>query len=134
MTALRYPVSIKGVMAIDGRIPLLFNERQEWELPGGRLEPGEQPERALVREIAEEMGLDVACGPILDCWLYDVLDQGRSRGQVLIVTYACRLLRPGVPAVSSEHKELRLFAPQFIDRLPMPAGYLASIRRFLEIG
>lgn len=133
MTAQHYPVSIKGVMAIEGRIPLLFNERREWELPGGRLEPDEQPEQALVREVAEEMGLEVACGPILDCWLYDVLGQGQSRGQVLIVTYACRLLRPGVPVVSHEHKELRLFAPQLIDGLPMPAGYRDSIRRFLAL-
>lgn len=129
MTALRYPVSIKGVMAIDGRIPLLFNERQEWELPGGRLEPGEQPQQALMREIAEEMGLDVACGPILDSWLYDIA----GHGTVFIVTYACRLLRPGVPAVSPEHKELRLFAPRFIDGLPMPGGYRESIYRFLAL-
>jgi hypothetical protein len=36
----RYPVSIKGVVFIDGRVVLLQNERDEWELPGGRLEPG----------------------------------------------------------------------------------------------
>jgi 8-oxo-dGTP pyrophosphatase MutT (NUDIX family) len=123
----RYPVSIKGVMAIDGRIPLLLNERQEWELPGGRLEPGEQPEQTLVREIAEELNLDIACGPILDSWLYDIAGQG----QVFVVTYACRLVRPGVPQLSAEHKELRLFAPRFIETLPLPVGYLASIRRFL---
>jgi 8-oxo-dGTP pyrophosphatase MutT (NUDIX family) len=130
MSARRYPVSIKGVLAIDGRIPLLFNERQEWELPGGRLEPGEQPEQALVREIAEELGLEVACGAILDSWRYDIAGQGA----VFIVTYGCRLLRPGTPIVSSEHKELRLFAPAEIDRLRMPPGYLASIRRFLSLG
>ncbi len=125
----RYAVSIKGVMAIDGRIPLLLNERQEWELPGGRLEPGEQPDQTLVREIAEELGLDIACGPILDSWLYDIAGQG----QVFIVTYACRLVHPGVPQVSDEHKELRLFAPRFIETLPMPAGYMASIQRFLAL-
>ncbi|MEO8557504.1 MAG: NUDIX domain-containing protein [Rhodospirillales bacterium] len=130
MSARHYPISVKGVMTIDGRIPLLLNERQEWELPGGRLESGEQPEQTLVREIAEELGIDIACGPILDSWLYDIACQG----QVFIVTYACGLVRPGMPRISDEHRELRLFAPRFVETLPMPAGYLASIRRFLALG
>jgi 8-oxo-dGTP pyrophosphatase MutT (NUDIX family) len=125
----RYAVSIKGVMAVEGRIPLLLNERGEWELPGGRLEPGEQPEQTLVREVAEELGVEIACGPILDSWLYDIVGQG----QVFIVTYACYLQRPAPLQLSHEHKELRLFAPRYIDSLPMPAGYLASIRRFLTL-
>jgi 8-oxo-dGTP pyrophosphatase MutT (NUDIX family) len=49
--AARFPVAIKGVVTIDGRICLLFNERDEWELPGGKLEPGESPQTCLAREI-----------------------------------------------------------------------------------
>ena len=40
-----YPVSIKGVLIRDGRVLLVHNERDEWELPGGRIEPGEAPEQ-----------------------------------------------------------------------------------------
>ena len=126
MSTRNYPVSIKGVLALDGRIPLLFNERREWELPGGRLEPGEEPQATVVREVAEELSLDVACGPILDSWLYDIAGQG----EVFIVTYALHLLRPGTPRLSHEHKALQLFAFDQLDDLPMPAGYLHSIRRF----
>jgi hypothetical protein len=36
-----YPVSIKGVVVRDDRVLLLKNERDEWELPGRRIEPGE---------------------------------------------------------------------------------------------
>ena len=36
---------------------LLENERGEWELPGGRLEPGETPHACLAREFAEELGV-----------------------------------------------------------------------------
>jgi 8-oxo-dGTP diphosphatase len=36
-----------------------------WSIPGGRIEPGESDEEAVVREIREETGLDVTCGPLL---------------------------------------------------------------------
>lgn len=130
MSAPRYPVSIKGVMLIDGRIPLLFNERREWELPGGRLESGEQPEQALEREIAEEMNVRASAGAILDSWLYDVA----GSGQVLIVTYACRVLDASWPRLSHEHKALELFAPDAVAGLPMPQGYKNSIARFMALG
>jgi len=50
-----FPVSIKGVLLEAGRVVLLENEREEWELPGGRLETGEDPMACLVREFAEEL-------------------------------------------------------------------------------
>src|ERR1700753_1504877 len=82
-TALRFPVSIKGVVLTDGRCVLLRNERNEWELPGGKLEPGEDPEFCVVREIEEELGIEVSAPVLIDCWLYDIL----GKVEVLIVTY-----------------------------------------------
>ncbi|GGM43483.1 hypothetical protein GCM10012275_13070 [Longimycelium tulufanense] len=41
-----FPISIKGVVVRDGKVLLLKNEREEWELPGGRIEPGELPKSA----------------------------------------------------------------------------------------
>lgn len=126
--ALRYPVSIKGVLLVDGKIVLLENERAEWELPGGKLDPGETPERCVVREIDEELGLDVECVAILDSWVYEV----RAGTVVLIVTYGCRLRRAGAIRISHEHKRVGLFAPDEIETLPMPEGYRRSIRAWLS--
>lgn len=41
----RYGVSVKAVVVRNGRVALAFNERNEWELPGGRLEADESPKR-----------------------------------------------------------------------------------------
>jgi 8-oxo-dGTP diphosphatase len=57
----------------------------KWELPGGKVEPGEDPRAALVREIREELGLEILPG--------DLLATGHDRaGTVRLDAYACTLL------------------------------------------
>jgi len=83
VTPMTAAISIKGVLIEDGAVLLLENERGEWELPGGRPEPGEDPVVCLAREFAEELDATIAVGPIVDCWNFEVLP-GRH---VTIVTY-----------------------------------------------
>jgi len=123
----RFPVSIKGVMAIDGRIPLLQNERDEWELPGGRLEAGEQPAAALVRELAEELNIVARVERIVDSWLYAIA----GHGEVVIVTYGCTVLDASGLRYSAEHKALRLVDPGALAGLNLPDGYRKSIAAWL---
>jgi 8-oxo-dGTP pyrophosphatase MutT (NUDIX family) len=124
-----YPVSIKGVVVIDGKVLLLKNERAEWEPPGGRIELGETPEQCVAREIAEETNLTVTTGPILDSWMYYIAVADKH---VLIVTYGCYPIGDAVPVVSHEHKEIGLFAPEDVPELPMPDGYQRSVATWLR--
>lgn len=124
-----YPVSIKGVVVVGGKVVLLKNEREEWELPGGRIELGETPEQCVAREIAEETQITVATGPILDSWMYYIAPADKH---VLIVTYGCHPLGDTVPVLSHEHKELGLFAPEDVPGLPMPSGYQQSVSTWLD--
>lgn len=53
------PVSVKAVISLNGQIPLLRNERNEWELPGGKLDLGESPTACVQREVHEELNIDI---------------------------------------------------------------------------
>ena len=122
--AYRFPVSVKGVIIRGGKVILLRNERDEWELPGGKLELSESPERGLAREIAEELRLEIVPERILNSWIYTIVP-GVS---VLILAYGCSESFQDEAVLSDEHKELRWFPLADIDALRMPEGYKASIR------
>ena len=124
MTASPFPVSIKGVLLIDGKVVVVRNERVEWELPGGRLEIGETPEQALEREFAEELAVKVEALRLIDSYLFEVIP-GKH---VFVVTYGCRLRDGFAPALSDEHSAFGLYAPEELERIRLPEGYARSVR------
>ncbi|MBM3225508.1 MAG: NUDIX domain-containing protein [Candidatus Tectomicrobia bacterium] len=126
--AYRFPVSVKGVVVHTERVVLLKNEREEWELPGGKLERGETPEECVIREIHEEVGLPVRPGPLLDTWVYHIA----PGVDVLIVTYGCYPLPFANMTCSAEHQAVGLFTWQDLATLPMPEGYKTSIRAWFR--
>lgn len=123
-SANRFPVSIKAVLfTAAGEVVLLKNDRDEWELPGGRLDPGETPEQCLAREIAEELGIAACVEAILDSYVFEVIP-GRH---VFIVTYACTVVGDFSPKVSHEHLQWAVFRTAALpDNLPV--GYRRSIQ------
>lgn len=65
----RPEVAVGAIVVVDDRLLLIRRGRGvavgSWSLPGGRVEPGELLAEAVVRELAEETGLEGVCGPLV---------------------------------------------------------------------
>src|ERR1700759_285923 len=93
------PISLKAVIIWNGQVPLLKNERDEWELPGGKLEVGEVPRAALTREIKEELNWDAVGGEPFHAWVYEI----RPDRHVFVLPFVAEYRGDTPPVYSHEH-------------------------------
>lgn len=75
------PVSVVGAVIRRGEAVLLAQRRPDkdqplkWEFPGGKLDEGEEPQAALVRELREELGIETRVGDLYQVVLHDYADR-----------------------------------------------------------
>jgi 8-oxo-dGTP diphosphatase len=83
--------SMKALIKHDNKYLFLHEElpgSKVWDLPGGKIEYGEEPMLALHREVKEETGLDIEAGPTLGVWWFYSPHQ---QHQVICHTFLCQI-------------------------------------------
>ncbi len=97
-----------------------------WELPGGKVGPGETDAVALVRELAEELGIEVSVGPRLG---EDVALSETTTLRAYLVTQICDRV-----ARAHDHRELRWASVSELEQLdwvPADRAWLPELTRLL---
>jgi 8-oxo-dGTP diphosphatase len=111
----------------DGRV--LIGQRPDgkklaglWEFPGGKIEPGERPEQALIRELQEELGITVK-EPCLAPFAF--ASHSYTDSHLLMPLYVCRRWE-GTPQ-PLEHAALKWVKPKDLSSYAMPEADIPLI-------
>jgi 8-oxo-dGTP diphosphatase len=115
-------MTVVAVALVDGEGRVLLQQRAPhrhmgglWEFPGGKVEEGERPEAALIRELKEELGIDTDAACIAPA-TFASADVGERH--MLLLLYICRKWR-GTPQ-PLDATALKWVRPNQMHALPMP--------------
>lgn len=83
---------VAGLVIRNGRVLITQRTAAQamplmWEFPGGKVEAGEDPTRAMVRELREELAIDVSVGRV-----WDVLFHAYPTFDLIMIVYPCRIV------------------------------------------
>ncbi|MEU1800765.1 NUDIX hydrolase [Streptomyces sp. NPDC019937] len=133
-STMKLPISVKGIVFQDGKVWLRRNERQEWELPGGKLDPGEQPIETVEREMLEELGMHVRALTPVHAHRYTIPSSLDEQGGVLVLSYLCEVLAStGQFEWKGEggFADFGKFSVEELDDLEIPEFYCSAIKSAL---
>ncbi len=126
-------VSAVALIDADGRV--LLAQRPEgksmaglWEFPGGKIEPGETPEHALIRELHEELGIDTWASCLAPLTF---ASHAYDDFHLLMPVFACRKWQ-GQPR-PREGQVLKWVRPEALRDFPMPPADLPLIPVLREL-
>jgi 8-oxo-dGTP diphosphatase len=130
----RFVVAVAFLIERDGRLLMIRRSADrdhapgEWECGSGRVEAGEEPRDAVIREAREETGLDVEIVGAVEAFHYY---RGPAREEAICIAYHCRV-RGGEVRLSNEHDAAEWVPLDRVAAIPVSQPLRDCLTRFLR--
>lgn len=122
-------ISVTAFIILNGKVLLAQRADDDdflpgyWEQVGGKADPGETREQALVREVKEEAGIDVK--PV---YLYNEFEfMHREKGLMCEYAYICEVVGNTDVSLSSEHKNYAWVTLHELEQMQPMSDYMRGV-------
>ena len=128
-TPRKHKLVVAGLLVNEAGLVLVSQRRSDqplplqWEFPGGKMESGESPKEALVRELREELGCDCTVGRV-----WEVLFHPYPEFDLLMMVYRCEVVA-GQTARPVQVADLRWCKPAQLSEFDILPADLPLVRR-----
>ena len=121
----KFPVSVKSLIFDDKRFLLIKNERDEWDIPGGKIENNHNVIETLVREVKDEINITIDNYNILLAKKYLFRKQ-----EIIVIVYNSKITNEDPISLSFENIDYNFFSYDELNQLKLTPWAKDSIDEF----
>ena len=121
----KFPVSVKSLIFDDKRFLLIKNERDEWDIPGGKIENNHNVIETMVREVKEELNITIDNYNILLAKKYLFRKQ-----EIIVIVYNSKITNEDPINLSFENIDYNFFSYNELNQLKLTPWAKDSIDEF----
>lgn len=118
--------SVKAVLLAGGKVLLLEKPNGRWDLPGGKVDPGETLFEGLRREILEEAGIKIDAAKFIAGWDKNTTGDEHNMVALYLASLDCKPQRSNI-RLSNEHVTGDFFSFKNAAKLELPRRYCQAL-------